>query len=860
MADAESERLHALWNDDVQWRRWGPYLAERAWGTVREDYSAGGDAWGYFTHDHARSRAYRWNEDGMAGVCDDQQTLCLGLALWNGRDPFLKERMFGLSGPEGNHGEDVKECWWYLDATPTASWLRWRYHYPQCRFPYDELVDENGRRGHTDPEFELLDTGAFDHDRFWSVTVDYAKASPDDICMRVVAVNAGPDTETLHVLPTVWLRNTWAWAGDTPVAKLRADGGKIVIDHPHLGTITLASAGSPQMLFCDNETNSERLFGTVARSPFPKDGINDHVVNGRATINPAQIGTKAAFHHIITVAPGQRVELRLRLSGGSAPDLGTGFSAAMVAREDEADDFYAARTPDRASRDEALVLRQALAGMLWSQQFFHFDVERWLDGDPGQPPPPAERLTGRNAGWRHLNNHDVISMPDTWEYPWYAAWDLAFHCVALASVDAELAKRQLLLLCREWFMHPNGQLPAYEWSFSDVNPPVHAWAALRVFELDGRTDYDFLERAFHKLLLNFTWWVNRKDTEGNNVFEGGFLGLDNIGPFDRSTPLPNGDHLEQSDGTAWMAMYCLDLLQMALVLADHDHTYEDVATKFFEHFTYIAMAMNTQGLWDEQDGFYYDLLHAADGRRIPLRARSMIGLIPLYAVAVLDHELIDKLPGFASRMRWFLEHKPAFAGAVTQTDSGSTLLSIADPDRLRRVLVRMLDEEEFLSPHGLRALSRRHRDTPFETDIDGTRFRVDYEPAESTSELFGGNSNWRGPVWFPVNFLAVEALRRFHGFLGDGYTVEHPTGSGEQHTLAEVADDLSARLIGLFLRGADGRRPIYGATARLQSDPSWRDLLLFHEYFNGDDGAGLGASHQTGWTGLVADLIRHRHR
>ena len=862
VADPESERRRELWESAAPWRRWGPYLSERAWGTVREDYSAEGDPWEAFPHDHARSRAYRWNEDGLAGLCDDQQQLCVALALWNGRDPILKERIYGLSGREGNHGEDAKEYWWYLDATPSFSWLRWRYHYPQDEFPYGRLIAENARRGRTDAEFELLDTGVFDNDRYWVVTVDYAKAAPDDICMRVVAENAGPDVAELHVLPTFWFRNVWRWNQGAVVPSLAARDGRIDVAHPRLGDMTIASNGQPQLLFCDNETNTERLYGLPGPSPFPKDGINDHVVTGAATIRPGGPGTRAAFHHVVRAAPGVAVEIRVRMSASGTPDLGTTFSAAMVAREDEADEFYESLAPPGLGGAEAAVLRQAIAGMLWGQQFYHLDVDRWLDGDPGQPPPPAVRNAGRNAGWRHLNNHDVISMPDKWEYPWYAAWDLAFHCVALASVDPEFAKRQLILLCREWYMHPNGQLPAYEWSFGDVNPPVHAWAALRVFEIDGSFDYDFLERVFHKLLLNFTWWVNRKDAEGNNVFEGGFLGLDNIGPFDRSSPLPGGDHLEQSDGTAWMAMYCLDLLQIAIVLADHDHTYEDVATKFFEHFTYIASAMNEQGLWDEDDGFYYDVLHAADGRRVPLRARSMVGLIPLYAVTVLDARVLESLPGFTDRMRWFFRNKPEFSQVVDGFSADGpptrTLLSIAGPERIRRILRRMLDETEFLSPYGLRALSKVHLSQPFEDTIDGLALRVDYEPAESRSGLFGGNSNWRGPVWFPVNFLAIEALHRFHDYLGDGFTVEHPTGSGRMSTLAEVADDLSARLVSIFTRGADGRRPVFGATARFQSDPSWKDLILFFEYFNGDDGAGLGASHQTGWTGLVADLILRR--
>ncbi|MFN2608459.1 MAG: glucosidase [Acidimicrobiales bacterium] len=863
MARAERDRLEGDQAGD--WHRWGPYLSERAWGTVREDYSADGSAWESFPHDHARSRAYRWNEDGMAGICDDHQQLCLAFAFWNGRDPILKERPFGLTGHEGRHGEDVKEYWFYLDSTPTHSWMRWRYLYPQAAYPYAELLAGNAARTRHDPEYELLDTGVFDDGRYWELTVDYAKAATDDVCVRVSARNAGPDQATLSVLPTLWFRNVWSWGIDDPRSARpqlhRGEGASVVADHPALGTVALAGDGSPEGLFCENETNVARLWGGEPTTPYPKDGINDHVVSGAPTVNPAGTGTKAALHYRLTVDPGQTAEIRLRLApvpgAASALDLTGGWEATLVARETEADEFYRSVAP-AAPPAEAAVVRQALAGMLWSKQLYHYDVARWLDGDPAFPPPPPSRGGVRNGAWRHLNNFDVISMPDTWEYPWYAAWDLAFHCVALAHVDPAFAKDQLVLLCREWYMHPNGQLPAYEWEFSDVNPPVHAWAALRVFEIDGSRDFEFLERVMHKLLLNFTWWVNRKDSEGNNVFEGGFLGLDNIGPIDRSK-VPGADHLEQADGTAWMAMYCLDLLEMSLVLADHDHTYEDLATKFFEHFAYIARAIHAQGLWDEGDGFYYDVLHHGSGEQVPVRVRSMVGLIPLYAVTTLGEATLARLPAFAARFHWFLDNYPEYDDVIGHVHAlggnQGRLLSIVSPDRLVRILVRMLDDDEFLSPHGLRALSRYHRDHPFTIDLGGSTATCDYEPAESTVDLFGGNSNWRGPVWFPVNHLAIEALRRYFRYFGTDLAVELPTGSGRTVSLGDVADELSRRLVALFLDDAQGRRPVFGGYERFQSDPAWHGLLPFHEYFHGDTGAGLGASHQTGWTGLVADLV-----
>ena len=852
---AERQRLNEVPRGRAPWRRWGPYLSERAWGTVREDYSATGEAWDYSPHDQARSRAYRWNEDGLAGICDDRQELCFALAFWNGRDPILKERIFGLTGTQGNHGEDAKEYWWYLDSTPTHSWMRWRYMYAQAEFPYTWLVEENRSRGKNEREFELADTGIFDDGWYWEITADYAKASPDDVLIRIRVRNNGPETATIDVLPTLWYRNTWSWGLDGSKPELRLENGSIV------GTSTLSGEGSPEALFCENETNAERLFGVPGSTPYPKDGINDHVVHGAASVNPDQTGTKAAFRYRLEVGAGETAVIRLRLRDEAG--VGSDFDDVLAAREAEADEFYAELTPAGASDDEALVLRQALAGMLWAKQFYHLDVQRWLDGDPAGPPPPESRKNGRNYEWTHLNNADVISMPDKWEYPWYAAWDLAFHCVSLAHVDPEFAKSQLILLCREWYMHPNGQLPAYEWAFGDVNPPVHAWAALRVYEIAGDEDFDFLERIFHKLLLNFTWWVNRKDAEGNNLFEGGFLGLDNIGPFDRSA-LPVSGRLEQSDGTAWMAMYCQNLLELALLLTEHDQTYEDLATKFYEHFALIASALNEKGLWNEEDGFYYDVLHLGNGVAVPLRARSMVGLLPLAAVTTLGPATMARLPEFMRRIEWFTANRPEGRAVVQHMESedhaGWRMLAIVDEDRLRRVLSPMLDPSEFLSDHGLRALSRYHADHPLQISVDGVMATLDYEPGESTSGLFGGNSNWRGPIWFPVNYLLVEVLRVYHRYLGDAFQVEFPTGSGRTLNLAQIADELAGRLTSIFLRGEDGRRPVFGGYRLLQEDPSFRDLIPFHEYFHADTGQGLGASHQTGWTGLVADLIIRRGR
>ncbi|HLI01164.1 MAG TPA: hypothetical protein VKV06_10285 [Acidimicrobiales bacterium] len=869
---AEQARLEEADHKGVPWRRWGPYLSERAWGTVREDYSADGDAWSYFPFEQAGSRAYRWSEDGMGGICDLEQLVCMGLALWNGKDPILKERAYGLTNQQGNHGEDAKDYWWYLDATPSSSYLVWRYHYPQGRFPYEDLRQVNASRNRLQPEYELVDTGIFDDNRYWIVTVRWAKADPEDICWSIDVENAGPDPATIDVLPTVWFRNRWGWGPPAERPSLSVlDGRNIAADEATLGRFYLTTQGDNDLLFCDNDTNLQKLYG-VAGPPWPKDGIADHVLTGSATVNPARTGTKAATRHHLTVAPGQHAQIRLRWSRRADDDLETQFDSVMSARAGEADEYWASLTPSDATPDEALVMRQAGAGMLWSKQYFHYDVTRWLTGDPGQPTPPPQRQTGRNAGWTHLDNRDVISMPDPWEYPWYASWDLAFHCVALAHLDPAFAKRQLILLGREWYMHPNGQLPAYEWNFSDVNPPVQAWAALRVAEIDqaaraargadATPDYEFLERVFHKLLLNFTWWINRKDAAGNNVFEGGFLGLDNIGLFDRSKPLPVAGRLEQSDGTAWMAMFSLNMLELALVLARQDRVYEDLATKFAEHFTYIAEAMSSQGLWDEEDGYFYDVLTYDDGGRQPIKVRSMVGVVALFAVTVLEADDFSALPDFARRLAWFTDNKPVYGRHIELLNppgqADRRLLSVADTTKLTRVLTHCLDPGELLSDHGLRSLSARLRNNPYTLEIGGVTAGIDYEPAESTNFLFGGNSNWRGPVWFPLNYLMIQCLDRYSRYFGDSITVELPTGSGRRATLAEVADDLARRLVSLFLRDEHGRRPVFGDAERFQTDPAWRDQLWFHEYFDGDTGKGLGASHQTGWTGLVLDLIAER--
>jgi hypothetical protein len=870
LAEAEARKAH--------WRRWGPYLSERQWGTVREDYSPHGTAWDYFPHDHARSRVYRWGEDGLLGICDNHQRLCFALALWNERDPILKERLFGLTGSQGNHGEDVKEYYFYLDSTPTHSYLKALYKYPQAEFPYGRLVEENARRGRTQPEFELLDTGAFDGDRYFDVVVEYAKAGVNDVLIQVTAVNRGPDPAPLHLLPTLWCRNTWGWEPGASRPRLAAgraaDGTALIrVEHPGLGgPYHLSCGGSPDLLFTENESNLQRLYGTANGHAFVKDAFHEYVVHGRKeAVNPALEGTKAAAHYRQTLAPGQSAVVRLRLSDGPPPadPVGKGFEGALAQRQREAEEFYATVIPAELGEDGRNVMRQALAGMLWSKQFYHYDVRRWLEGDPTQPPPPPERKGGRNHEWTHLYNEDVISMPDKWEYPWYAAWDLAFHTISLALVDPDFAKHQLILMTREWYLHPNGQIPAYEWTFGDVNPPVHAWAAWRVYKIEkrlrGKADFGFLERVFHKMLLNFTWWVNRKDAAGRNIFQGGFLGLDNIGVFDRSAPLPTGGHIDQSDGTAWMAMYCVNMLAIAMELAGKDSAYEDVASKFFEHFVYIIYAMNSMAgeeleLWDDEDGFYYDVLHLPNGEHRRMRIRSMVGLIPLFAVETLEPACLVQLPGFTRRMQWFIDNRPDLRPYIHETPVPGKglrrLLAVVHQTRLRRILQYMLDEREFLSPCGIRALSQFHRYHPYSLHIDGNEHRVDYEPAESSSDLFGGNSNWRGPIWFPVNFLLIESLQKFHHYFGDDLKVECPTGSGRMMNLWEVAGELSRRLSRIFLRGTDGRRPCFGGTEKFQTDPHWRDLLLFHEYFHGDNGAGIGASHQTGWTGLVAKLLQ----
>ena len=871
----EELRLQESQDRTAHWKRWGPYLAERQWGTVREDYSPHGTVWESFPHDHARSRAYRWGEDGIAGICDNHGRLCFALALWNGRDPILKERLFGLNGNEGNHGEDVKEYYFYLDSTPTHSYMKYLYRYPQAEFPYAALVNESRRRNRRAPEFELIDAGVFEGDRYFDVLVEYAKAAPDDVLVRITANNRGSESAELHLLPTLWYRNTWSWdAGGPERPTLRAAdtaGGFEVIegDHASLGARWLYCEGAPELLFTENDTNVERLYGRPNARPYVKDSINARVVEGRKdAVNPESVGTKAAAYYRHTLAPGRSAVMRLRLSHTPIPGdaFGKEFDVVFGQRMQEAERFYETVIPKKLSDDARNVMRQAFAGLLWSKQFYHYDVRRWLEGDPASL-PPAGRLDGRNREWRHLYNEDVISMPDKWEYPWYAAWDLAFHTIPLALVDPDFAKAQLILFLREWYMHPNGQIPAYEWSFGDVNPPVHAWAALRVYRIErrlrGRGDREFLEKVFHKLLLNFTWWVNRKDAEGRNVFQGGFLGLDNIGVFDRSAPLPTGDRLEQSDGTSWMGMYCLNMLAIALELAREDPAYEDVASKFFEHFVFIAHAVDQCptgiNLWDEGDGFYYDVLHA-DGAASPLKVRSMVGLIPLFAVETLEPEVVDKLPGFKRRMQWFIDNHPEFRDHVemaTRPGSGvRRLLAIVGRTQLPRVLRLMLDEAEFLSPHGVRAVSRFHKDHPYSLRLGGTEHRVDYEPAESTSGLFGGNSNWRGPVWFPVNYLLIESLQKFHYFYRDTFKIAFPTGSATTLNLWQVAAELSRRLTRIFLRDEDGRRPVYGGTEIFQRDPLWRDLILFYEYFHGDNGAGIGASHQTGWTGLVAKLLQ----
>lgn len=879
---AESARLLDDTERRKNWKRWGPYLSERQWGTVREDYSADGSNWDYFTHDQARSRVYRWGEDGLLGITDRECRLCFGLALWNGKDPILKERLFGLGGPQGNHGEDVKECYYYIDSSPTHSYMKGLYKYPQGEFPYRELLEKNANRSKLEPEFEIVETGIFEDNKYFDVFVEYAKSSPDDILIRVTIANRGPKPARIEVLPTLWYRNTWVW-GRTgegywprPAIEMAGDG-VVATKHSSLGEFRFYADQSPngkppEFIFTENESNAQRLFNAPNSGPFVKDAFHEYIVSGnKSAVNPKKIGTKTAARYILDVPAGGEVRLRLRLSEiKSAPKtpFGKEFDQTFDARIRETDEFYAEKIPKGMTPDAVKVYRQACAGLLWGKQFFHYIVDDWLEGDPAMPKPPAERYRGRNSEWPMLYNRDVISMPDKWEYPWYAAWDTAFHMIPYASIDPQFAKDQLVLFLREWYMHPNGQIPAYEFNFSDVNPPVHAWACWRAYKMTGergKRDRLFLSRTFMKLMLNFTWWVNRKDADGKNLFSGGFLGLDNIGVFDRSKPLPTGGQLQQADGTAWMAFYASTMMSMACELALVNPAYEDIASKFFEHFIAIADSMNSlggTGLWDEKDGFYYDQLQI-DGKSIPLRCRSMVGLAPLFAVEILEQEVIDRLPGFKKRLQWFLENRKDLNRQIAYLDSrqGSSghmrrLLAIPSRDRLQKVLKYLLDENEFLSPYGIRSLSRHHKDHPYIFRVDSEEYRVDYEPADSSTGLFGGNSNWRGPVWFPMNYLLIESLEKFHHFYGSSFKVECPTGSGKMMMLKEVATEISTRLAKLFLPDKSGRRPCHGNETAYAKDPNWKDLVLFYEYFHGDTGRGVGASHQTGWTALVTRCLR----
>jgi hypothetical protein len=878
--NVEQIRLEEAREQKAPWKRWGPYLSERQWGTVREDYSESGDAWNYFSHDQARSRAYRWGEDGLAGISDDKQRLCFALALWNGKDPILKERLFGLTNSEGNHGEDVKEYYFYLDSTPTHSYMKYLYKYPQPAYPYDELVATNRRRSRQELEYELLDTGVFDNDHYFDVFVEYAKASPEDILIRITVCNRGAEPATLDVLPTIWFRNTWSWGGDAPRPLLQQAGtnGVITASHPDLGERFFNAEGAAALLFTENETNTQRLVGVPNRTPFVKDGINDYIVHGRqSAVNAEKKGTKASAHYTLNVGAGESRILRLRLSdaapaigasatGGPGGAFGSGFDAVVEARRQEADEFYASVIPPSLNADEANVMRQAIAGMLWSKQFYYYDVDKWLE-EHGADPFNPKRRAPRNDHWHHMYNADIVSMPDKWEYPWYAAWDLAFHILALTLVDEDFGKQQLDLMLQENYLHPNGQLPAYEWNFGDVNPPVHAWSTVFTYRLEkirkGKGDLDWLERSFQKLVLNFTWWVNRKDRSGSNVFEGGFLGLDNIGVFDRSAPLPTGGHLEQADGTAWMALFCQNMLEIAVELAMHRPAYAEMALKFIEHFLWIASAMihtgGDTGLWDEEDGFFYDVLRLPDGRSQPLKVRSMVGLLPLCAVTVFEGEMLKSRPEIAHRIRRFVKARPeltAFIHDPFKMGCGERLMgAVLNETRLRRVLTKMLDENEFLSPCGIRSLSRCHAEHPFVFRAGDQEYRVSYLPGESDTGMFGGNSNWRGPIWMPVNALIVRALLQYYSYYGNDFTVECPTGSGRHMNLYQVAEELTRRLAGIFLPDAAGRRPVYGEARKFQEDPHWRDHLQFYEYFHGDNGSGLGASHQTGWTGIIARVM-----
>jgi hypothetical protein len=862
--NAEQSRLK-----DTTWKKWGPYVSDRQWGTVREDYSANGDAWNYITHDMSRSKAYRWGEEGIAGICDREQILCFAVALWNKKDPIIKERYFGLSNPEGNHGEDVKELYYYLDNTPTHSYQKMLYKYPQQEYPYAWLIDENKRRSRNDPEFELIDTGLFDQDGYFDVFVEYAKNAQEDMLIKITVNNRGIEDAALNVLPTVWFRNTWAWGYDNYTPGLSAGShGVIGIYHKDLGQFWLNAEGSPETLFCDNETNTGRLYNYNDGKLYHKDGINDHIVHGADTINPKKTGTKAAVNYDITVPAKQSITLRLRLS----KDVCNGFNDfedVFAARTTEAAAFYADIQQGNKDEDRKMVQRQAFAGMLWSKQFYYYDINHWLNGDPAEPQPPPQRLNARNSKWSHLNTRDIISMPDKWEYPWFASWDLAFHCLPLATVDMAFAKNQLTLLIKDWYMHPNGQLPAYEWDFGDANPPVHAMMTWKIYQKDkvdnnGKGDTFFLERIFHKLMINFTWWVNRKDASGNNIFEGGFLGLDNIGVFDRNIHLPNGEHLEQADGTSWMATYSLNLLRIAAELAVTNTAYNDIASKFFEHFIYIAGAMANlghanEGLWDETDGFFYDQIRLPDNSAEKMRVRSIVGLIPLFTAEVLDEDDISNNPIFSNRMKWFAENRPDLASLVSRWSEtktpGKHLISLLRGYRMKSLLKYMLDENEFLSPHGIRSVSKYYLKNPYTVAVEGIEFTVKYTPAESDSGLFGGNSNWRGPVWMPMNYLLIDSLQTFHQYYGDDFKIECPTGSGNFMNLQQVADELYNRVSSLFLRDKDGKRAIFGNYPKIQNDPQFKDYVLFYEYFDGDNGRGAGASHQTGWTGLIANCL-----
>ncbi len=866
---AEQKRLNAAREQGVPWKKWGPYLSERQWGTVREDYSSDGNAWGYFSHDQARSRAYRWGEDGIAGISDDKQQLCFALALWNGRDPILKERLFGLTNSEGNHGEDVKEYYFYLDSTPTHSYMKYLYKYPQREFPYRDLVETNGSRSRDEMEYELLDTGLFDDDRYFDVFVEYAKSDPEDVLIRISVHNRGPEAAQIHLLPTLWFRNAWSWGDNEPKPILKQiDDATLLASHPKLGERTLQCEGAAELLFTENESNAGRLWGQPNPSPYVKDAFHQYLISGDTqAVNPAKSGTKAAVHYVLDVPAGGSKIVRLRLGTKATSKAFSDFDKLFAARLADADEFYERITPKSLSEDERRVHRQALAGMLWTKQYYYFDLDRWLSERGAHPLLGSGKETARNAEWFHMLNSDVISMPDKWEYPWYAAWDLAFHTISLSLVDFDFAKEQLLLMLRSLYAHPNGQIPAYEWNFSDVNPPVHAWATLFLYSMEkdlGRSDLRFLERSFQGLMLNFNWWVNRKDPEGRNVFAGGFLGLDNIGVFDRSAPLPTGGHLDQADGTAWMAFYCQNMLEIALILTEYDSAmYEDIAFRFLEHFLWITYAMDRIGdnhdeMWDNEDGFFYDLLHFPNGDATRLKVRSMVGLLPLCASTVFETSTLERLPRLRELIELFRKRHPEVMNHIAPADDkfvgygGRRLLSTINKEKLQSILTYMLDENEFLSPYGIRSVSRYHLEHPFVFHVGGQEYKVEYLPAESNNAMFGGNSNWRGPIWMPVNALLIRGLNNLYPFYGDDFKVECPTGSGHYMTLFEVSKEIARRLSSIFLRDASGKRPVYGGSTKFQDDPHWRDYILFHEYFHGDNGAGLGASHQTGWTGIIA--------